>query len=459
MSIKRGEIIEVAIRDLASTGNGVARLPDGMTVFVEGALPGSRVKASVQRVKKRYAEALAAEVVERSPVEVKPECPHFPECGGCLLQHMDPAEQLAWKTRRVSDALERIGGLEDVPALTPIGSPDVWRYRNKMEFVYDSIDGQPVAGLRRRLDASVMPVPECRICTEKTAAILRRANELGPSLGRIAYNPKTGKGYLRRLVIRHHGTTSGEGELMVHLITATARDHSAAEKLGRALQADFPEITSFVHSTRKSRRDLAFGERIQQVIGQDSVEERLHLPDAEVRYRISPNAFFQPNSAAAELLYGAVRQAADPGPDDTVMDLYCGTGGLALALADKAKKVLGFELSKDSVRDAVRNAEINGFSNCEFHAGTLEHGLGQVKGVPDPDIIVTDPPRSGMHETVVRGILDMLPRRVVAVSCDPATLARDLGRLSHAYAVESVQAVDQFPHTTHVEAVAVLRRK
>lgn len=454
MSVKRGDIIEVKVHDLASSGNGVARLDDGMAVFVAGAIPGSRVKASVQKVKKRFAEAIMAEVVEYSPQAAKPQCPHFPECGGCLLQHMDPAAQLACKQQWVTAALERIGGLSGFAVKDPIASPSPWHYRNKMEFVFGTDEGRTTLGLRSRVDGKVMDVPECRICSETTARVYRAALDAIPRLGRVAYNPKTAKGYLRRLVVRHH-----QSGVMVHLITATARDHGPADKLGKLLTAGFPEITSFVHSTRKTRRDLAFGERIVQVIGDDSVVETLPLTGVDVRYRISPNAFFQPNTATAAKMYDAVREAAGLTGSETVMDLYCGTGGLALAMADKADRVLGFELAPESVKDAMDNAELNGLNNCDFRAGSLDQGLGNMRDLPTPDVVVTDPPRSGMHESIVRAILDLSPRTVVAVSCDPATLARDLGRLSSGYALESVRTVDQFPHTAHVEAVAVLRRK
>ncbi|WP_243544080.1 23S rRNA (uracil(1939)-C(5))-methyltransferase RlmD [Pseudodesulfovibrio tunisiensis] len=454
--LEKGNIVECEVESLAFGGRGVARV-HGMAVFIEGALPGDTVEAEIVRAKKRFAEGVTRSVLKPSPHRTEPRCPHFGECGGCSLQHLDYAQQLAQKSDQVRDALVRIGGADPSVMLAPAGSPEIWNYRNKMEFAFQGTGKSLRVGLRRAVRsgdperADVLDIRECFLCSPDAMKLLRAVRRFCRESRVPAFDPRTGKGYWRHLVVRHTAT----GECMVHLITAAdPRLHARAEELGGKLRKDFPGLTSFVHSSRKSRRTLAFGERVQNVQGRDSIEERL----GQTRYRISANAFFQTNTAGAEILFDTVREMAGLKGDESLLDLYCGTGGIGLFLSQGVRKVTGYELSPESVEDARANAALNHSENCEFHAGSLESGLPGLADMARPDVIVTDPPRSGMHQEIAEAVLKLAPPRIVAVACDPATLARDVKRLAPAYELRAARAVDMFPHTTHIEAVALLER-
>ena len=457
MTIQKDDTMECSIESLAFGGAGVARV-DGMAVFVQGALPGQRVAARVTKAKKRFAEAVVVEVLGRSPHQVDPACPHYGACGGCAMQDLEYGEQLAQKSRQVADTLRRIGRVEP-HMLEPIGSPDIYRYRNKMELAFE---GQgPRLGLRARLEPGqrgqgrVIDLKTCFLCSEKSLELFHAVRKACRESGIPAYEPASGKGYWRHCIIRH----TALDQTMVHLITSGgAAHHEACAALGDRLRLEIPSLTSFVPSSRRSRRTLAFGERVEYVAGQDYILERLERGGDEVRYHISPNAFFQTNTAGASRLFGAALNLGDFRGDETVLDLYCGTGGIGLYLADKVKRVVGYELSEESVDDARTNARLNSIHNCEFHAGSLEKGLYDLESLPRPDVVVCDPPRSGMHDAVVRAILALKPSTVLAVSCDPATLARDVDKLSESYRLVSAQAVDMFPHTHHIETIAVFHK-
>ncbi|WP_147822207.1 23S rRNA (uracil(1939)-C(5))-methyltransferase RlmD [Salidesulfovibrio onnuriiensis] len=456
--MQKDDIIECDIESLAFGGAGVARV-DGMAVFVQAALPGQRVQARVTRAKKRFAEAVAMQTLRPSPHQVQPVCPHYGECGGCAMQDLDYAEQLRQKARQVEDTLRRIGRVEPVMS-EPVGSPHVFHYRNKMEFAFEGEELR--LGLRKRLlpgqkgQGDVLDLEECHLCSEATMTALAAVRRACRESGLPAYDPRSGRGYWRHCIIRH----TSLDQVMVHLITSDeARHHETAAELGDGLRLEIPSITSFVHSSRRSRRTLAFGERVEYTAGQGYVEECLNRGETEVRYRISPNSFFQTNTEGASALFGAVLEMGAFSGESAVLDLYCGAGGIGLFLAPGVRRVQGFELSEESVEDARVNARMNSFHNCEFHAGSLEGGLRGLEDMPRPDIIVCDPPRSGMHDEVVRAILRLGPDQVVAVSCDPSTLARDVNRLSDAYALVRARAVDMFPHTHHVETVALLQKR
>ncbi|MBG0789469.1 MAG: 23S rRNA (uracil(1939)-C(5))-methyltransferase RlmD [Desulfovibrionaceae bacterium] len=460
MEMKKDDFIECAIESLAFGGRGIARV-DGMAVFVSGGLPGDTVRARVVRVKKRFAEAEAEEVLTPSSHRVEPACPHFGVCGGCAVQDLAYPEQLRQKADQVRSALKRIGGVEVVMD-EPVGSPSIWRYRNKMEFVFEQDGGDLRLGLRQRLAAGekglppVIDIEECRLCAERDADMLRAVREFCRASGLRAYDPKTGKGFWRHLVIRR----TLLGEVLAHVITAPdARRYNQVKALGAALVDRFPELTSFAHSSRARRSLSAEGEIVEFRLGTKVVEEMVAHGGREARYHISPNGFFQTNTAGAAELFGAVREYAGLTGGETVLDLYCGSGAIGIFLADRAARVIGYEFSEESVAKAWSSARLNDLSNCEFVAANLDRGIEDVKALPKPDVLVVDPPRSGMHGNAIEAILALAPSRIVAVSCDPNTLARDVKRLSEHYTLERARAVDMFPHTHHVETVALLQRR
>lgn len=459
--MKKDDRIECTIESLAFGGRGVARI-DGMAVFVEGGLPGDTVTARVLRAKKRFAEAVAEEVVTPSEHRVAARCAHFGECGGCALQDLDYSVQLAEKAAQVESSLVRIGGVDTLTMDEPIGSPSIWNYRNKMEFAFEKRDNDLHLGLRGRLPAGqkglapVLDIEECHLCASRDIDILRAVREFARSTGLPAFDPKTNDGFWRHLVIRR--TTLGE--VLVHCITTPeTKFFKQVEALGETLVDRFQELTSFTHSTRARRSTIATGEKVVFRLGTKMIEEIVTHGEREVRYHISPNAFFQTNTAGAGELFGTIAEYCALTGRETVLDLYCGAGAIGIFLAEKAARVIGYELNVESVGKAFSSAKLNELNNCDFVAGSLDNGLGDMSRLPKPDVVVVDPPRSGMSEDMARNLLELAPPKIVAVSCDPATLARDVKRLSGEYELQRARAVDMFPHTHHVETVALLVRK
>ena len=460
MSLKKDDTIECTIESLAFGGRGVARV-DGMALFVAGGLPGDTVSARVTRAKKRFAEGVAETVLTPSSHRVEPVCPHFGTCGGCALQDLDYPEQLRQKADQVQNALARIGGV-DIVMDQAVGSPEIWRYRNKMEFAFERRDGGLHLGLRGQLPAGekglppVIDIEECHLCAERDVEILRAVRDFCRESGVAAYDPKTDSGFWRHLVIRR----TSLNEVLVHVITtADSRKYKQVAALGAALVDRFPFLTSFAHSSRVRRSVVAAGELVEFRLGTKAVEERIVHGDHEARYHISPNGFFQTNSSGAGELFGAVREFAGLTGSETVLDLYCGAGAIGIFLADGAKRVIGYDVSEESVAKAWSSAKLNDLANCEFVAGNLDGGIADVASLPTPDVLVVDPPRSGMHENTIKDILSLAPKKIVAVSCDPNTLARDVKQLSEVYEAKRARAVDMFPHTHHVETVCLLERR
>jgi 23S rRNA (uracil1939-C5)-methyltransferase len=458
MSLPKDGLVECQIESLAYGGRGVAHV-DGMAVFVAGGLPGDTVSARITRAKKRFAEGVAEAVVSPSPHRVAPECPHFGSCGGCTLQDLAYAEQLAQKNAQVASALARIGGVQGLTMDEPAGSPEIWGYRNKMEFAFEQREDGVHLGLRQptpegtKRPGPVLDIDECHLCAAWDVEIMAAVREFCRATGVPAYDPTVNAGYWRHLVIRH----TLAGEVMVHLITARdSRKDNLIKDLSELFLARFPELASFVHSTRMARTTVAFGEKVVMSLGNAFVEERLGRDGREVRYHLSPNAFFQTNTGGASELFGTVADFCGFSGGETLLDLYCGTGAIGIYLARDAAQVIGYEVSEESVAQARESARLNGLSNCTFVAGSLEQGIAGLDDLPAPDVIVVDPPRSGMHEKTAEALLALAAPRIVAVSCDPSTLARDVKRLSGKYRVTRARAVDMFPHTHHVETVVLL---
>lgn len=454
--LELGNTIECRIEALVLGGRALARV-DGLVVLLDGGLPGETVEARVLRRKKRHAEAQTLRVLAPSPHRVEPFCPHFGRCGGCSHQDLAYAEQLAWKQRQVLETLERIGKAKPERVLPAIPSPLLTHYRNKMEFAFDGRGADLALGLHARGESGkVLDIAECPIGPKLAGAILALARTFCRDSRIPAFDPETGRGFWRHLVVRY---SESAGRLLVHCITADDEPRlPAAQALGEALLAAVPEIVSYVHSTRKSRRALAFGERIALALGEPGLAEVLRLDGRELRFAVSPNAFFQTNTRAAELLYAAGLDLLGLAACDSVLDLYCGSGGMSLFLAAKAGQVVGFDLSAEAVADARRNAERNGLANCRFE--TLDLGaVALPQGLPQPRAVVLDPPRQGADPRAIETLLALAPEKLLFVSCDPATLARDVERLSPRYALDAVRVVDLFPHTPHVESLTLLERR
>ncbi|QJB55387.1 23S rRNA (uracil(1939)-C(5))-methyltransferase RlmD [Pseudodesulfovibrio sp. zrk46] len=460
MSLQKDSVIECTIESLAYGGRGVGRV-DGMAVFVAGGLPGDTVTARVIKAKKRFAEAVLEEIVTPSEHRVEPQCPHFGTCGGCTAQDLDYAEQLAQKGSQVENALSRIGGLDNVAMDAPVASPAIWRYRNKMEFAFEQQDGKLCLGLRaipakgERL-GRVLEMEECHICAVRDLEIMNFVRDFCAESNVVSYHPPTDTGFWRHLVLRH----TSIGQVQVHLITtADERKYNLPEELGDALVDRFPEVVSYIHSIRNKRSTIAYGEEMIYRLGHKFVEERLPKGEDNVRYHLAQNTFFQTNTGGASELFSAISEFGEFSGHETILDLYCGAGAIGIYLADEVGHVVGYEINEEAIGKAWASAKLNRINNCEFHNLSLESGIEGVEDLPTPDAIIVDPPRSGMQEKTAKSILRLAPKKIIAVSCDPSTLARDVKRLSGKYEVKRVRAVDMFPHTHHIETVALLVKK
>lgn len=436
----------LAVDRVAFGGKGVARV-DGLVVFVDGGLPGATVRARVTRVKKGFAEAVAVETLTSSPAAVAAPCPHFGLCGGCVHQDLDYAAQLFWKREQVVETLARLGGLREVVVEETIPSPDLYGYRNKMEFAFI---GRLHLGLHeRRQPGRVLDVTGCLLMDERACAVVDFVRQACTETGLAAYDARSGKGVWRHLVVRRSLAT---GERLVHLITGPSRRAGdAAHHIGENLLTRFPDVSGFVHSVRRAQTTVAIGERQVFALGRDHLTERV----GEVTLRVSADAFVQTNTRAAHKLYQVVEQAAGSAPEGALWDVYCGCGGIALSLAPHFETVYGVEADKRAVADAVESAKLSGRDNCVFTAGDAAVTLADLAPTK-PAVVTLDPPRSGADAQTLAAVMDVAPAKIVYVSCNPATLARDLKILGDLYAVTKVTPVDLFPHTAHIETVAEL---
>jgi 23S rRNA (uracil1939-C5)-methyltransferase len=438
--------LELAVDRLAFGGRGVARL-EGLVVFVDGGLPGALVRAKVERVKKGFAEAIVLETLTPSPKAVAPVCPHFGVCGGCTWQDLDYEDQLFWKREQVVETLSRLGGLADAPVARTVASPKTLGYRNKMEFAFA---GRLHLGLHeRRRPGRVLDIETCRLMAPWAIDVLAFVRGRCAATGLAAFDARTSKGVWRHLVLRESIAT---GDRLVHLITGPARAAGdAAHQIGEAILASFPEVKTFVHSVRRAATPVAVGERQVLALGTGHLEEQV----GKVRLRVSPDAFVQTNTGAAEALYALVAKAAGSAPDGAAWDLYCGCGGIALTLAPAFGAVYGLESDARAVSDAKDSAVLSGVDNCVFTVGDATTAVANLAHTK-PAVVVLDPPRSGAAPETLGAILDAAPAKIVYVSCNPATLARDLKALGDMYAVTQVTPVDLFPHTAHIEVVTEL---
>lgn len=458
-TVTAGNTMQLTIDALATGGQAIARL-DGMVIFVDRGLPGQTVQVTITRVKKRFAEATLDRVITRTATEATPFCKHFSLCGGCHWQHLPYAEQLEWKRRFVEDSMRRIGGAEGITVPSVIPSPKQLFYRNKMEFAFLQGRGVIHLGLRRTASHSIVNIEECYLQSERSTSILTHVREWANSHELLnAFDPKSCRGFLRFLVVRE---TKHTNQLTVQIITAPdwsgkGLRNAAVAQLGKELAERHPQLTGFVHSERTSKSQVAYGEGTILLQGSEEMNETMSINGTQLSLGIGgADAFFQTNTEAAEALYSKALQFAALTGTETVWDLYCGVGALSLAAASSAKQVVGFELSESAVDAARRNAQNLKITNATFHAGDVLHTL---KNEPSsPDVLITDPPRSGMHPAVVAAIADHKPQRIIFIACDPATQSRDIGLLLTDYSVEAIQPVDLFPHTPHIENIVLLHR-
>lgn len=466
MSRKKKELPlleNVEIIDVAAEGNSLARVND-FVVFVPFGAPGDVADVKIDRRKRSYAEGHIERLVRPSEIRVEPRCKHFTLCGGCRWQHLPYSFQLDCKQRQVKDAMERIAKVE-IPEITPIlGSENIYEYRNKMEYTFSNKKWLTFDQLRSGeefpdRDAAgfhisgafdkVLDINRCHLQDDFGNRLRLFIKQFGKEHGYTFYDLRNQCGFLRTLMIRIAST----GQIMAVMVFGED-DREKIETLLSAVAAEFPEITSLLYVVNTKVNDTIGDQEVIVYSGKPYIEEEME----GLKFRVGPKSFYQTNSRQAYHLYSVARDFAGLTGDELVYDLYTGTGTIACFVARDCRHVVGIEYVPEAIEDAKVNASINGLDNTEFYAGDMKNVLTAdfIAGHGCPDVMIVDPPRAGMHEDVVKVIMEASPRRIVYVSCNPATQARDLALLDPMYKVEAIQPVDMFPHTAHVENVVKL---
>ncbi|WP_426449747.1 23S rRNA (uracil(1939)-C(5))-methyltransferase RlmD [Paenibacillus sp. S-38] len=461
LPVAKNEDYTADIVGIGHEGEGVGRV-NGYTLFVPGALPGEKVRVKVVKVKKQYGYAKLLEVLEASPDRIDAPCPIYKQCGGCQLQHLSYEAQMRWKRQLVIDNLTRIGKLqvvgereEGIIVHPTLGMSDPWRYRNKAQVpigLAETEEGGLVGGFYAQGSHRIIDMEACLIQHENNDAVVGAVKKIARELGIRPYSEETGRGLLRHVIARYGFNT---GEIMVVLVTS-GRDLPHADELTGLIRRDVPGVTSIVQNINTRETNVIFGDETRTLWGSDVIYDTI----GDIRFAISARSFYQVNPVQTEVLYGKALEYAALTGRETVIDAYCGIGTISLFLAQKADRVYGVEIVPEAIEDAQANARLNGIRNTSFEAGPAEVVIPawRAKGIA-PDVIVVDPPRKGCDPALLETILAMRPERVVYVSCNPSTLARDLRVLEDGgFRTVQVQPVDMFPHTVHVESVAVLVR-
>jgi 23S rRNA (uracil1939-C5)-methyltransferase len=443
--------LDLTIDSLAYGGNGVARA-DGFVVFVRRGLPGDRVRARVTKVKRNHAEALALEVLEEGAPRVDAPCAHYPECGGCRFQDLAYEAQAEWKERQVAEALRRIGGLGEPPLGPILPAVERFHYRNKLEYSFTDTPQGPALGFHRagRWD-EVLEIERCWLTTDLGNAIRETVRNWAREERLEPYDQEAHTGYLRHLVVREGRNT---GQALVQLVTAPG-ERFERERLVEVLTAH-PQVRSIHWAVNDSPAEVT-NLPTRLLWGDEAIEEQL----SGLRFRVRPGAFLQTNTAMAERLYELAGDFAGLTGSETVYDLYCGIGTIGLSMAGEALTVWGVEVSEESVACALENADLNGITNAAFFAGNVGQVLEELRDrAGEPDVVVVDPPRAGLAGKALRRVGTLGAPRLVYVSCNPTTLASDIKALvgEYGYRLEQARPVDMFPHTPHVETVALLER-
>lgn len=460
MSVKKGQQLELDIAQLAFGGKGIARV-DGMAVFVDRTVPRDRVLARIVKKKKKYAEARVVELLEASPMRVPAPCPYSGICGGCKWQFLDYDRQLEFKQQQVKESLAHIGQIQEVAVHSTIGSERIFGYRNKMEFSCatrrwllpeelgrDDVDAGMALGLHvPGTYFKVLDIDACLLQPDLGNHLLGDVRQAIQASSRPVYDLKTHRGFWRFLVLRH---SVAYDQWMVNIVTAL-EDQTLLKPLAKQLMQAYPQVVAVVNNVTARKAGVAIGECEIGLAGESVLRDRI----GDYEFELSANSFFQTNTLGAKRLYDTVATYAGLIGSEHVVDLYCGAGTIAIFLAGMARTVTGLEMAQNAVDDARRNCRRNGIENCRFIAGDVRKTLPQLER--QPDVMVIDPPRAGMHPDVVQQVLKMRPQRIVYVSCNPATMARDIGLIKEQYRILEVQPVDMFPHTYHIEAVARLQ--
>ncbi len=453
MEFRKNDLVTLEIEDCGIDGEGIGKA-DGFTVFVKDAVIGDTVTAKIIKAKKNYGYGRLMEVLKPSPYRVEPKCEFARQCGGCQLQALSYDQQLVFKTNKVKGHLERIGGFTDIPMEPIIGMDELFHYRNKAQFpVGRNKEGKIVTGFYAGRTHNIIENRDCALGVAENKEVLDRVIAHMEKYGIEPYNEATGKGLVRHVLIRYGHFTK---EVMVCLIL-NGNKLPKEEQLVKSL-CEIPGMTSITINVNKKHSNVILGEEIRLLWGQEYITDRI----GDISYQISPLSFYQVNPMQTQKLYAKALEYADLHGEETVWDLYCGIGTISLFLAQKAKFVRGVEIVPAAIENAKENAKLNGLENTEFFVGKAEEVLPREykKNGVYADVIVVDPPRKGCDETLLETMIEMNPERIVYVSCDSATLARDLKYLcERGYELRKVCPVDQFGMTVHVETVVLLSQQ
>ncbi len=469
MARKNNRIIleNLEVIDAGAKGKAVAKAPDGRVVFIDNAVPGDVVDVQTTKKRKAYFQGTAIAVRKASSKRTEPHCEHFGTCGGCKWQHMGYEHQLYYKQKEVTQNLQRLGGIE-LPEVSPIiGSEEQYFYRNKMEFSFsnnkwltlaqiqsgETVENKNALGFHiPGMWDKILDIDKCHLQADPSNAIRNFIKDHANANNLAFFDPRKQEGVLRTLMIRN----TAIGELMV-LIQFYQEDKTAREALLDALIGEFPNITSLQYVINSKGNDTIYDQEVICYAGQDYIMERME----DLEFRITAKSFYQTNSKQAHELYKVTRDLANLQGDELVYDLYTGTGTIAQFVAKKAAKVIGVEAVPDAIKAAKLNAQHNGITNCEFYVGDMKAVFNEsfIAQHGKPDVVITDPPRDGMHKDVVAQLLNLQAPKIVYVSCNSATQARDLSLLDAMYTVAKIQPVDMFPQTHHVENVVLLTKR
>lgn len=451
MSLKNEKLVRVTVEDLSHLGEGVAKV-DGFPLFIPAAIPGDVIEVEIAKKRKNFGYATIKQIITPSPDRVHPQCDKFGNCGGCQTMSLSYEAQLIYKEKRVKDSIMRIGKINTAVS-SIIGMNEPWYYRNKAQFPIGKIDDETIMGFYRQGSHEIVDSRKCYIqhpIIDKTRETVRRfINDFNLSV----YNEVTGEGLIRHLIVK----TGFETDEVMVIMVINGEALPDQDQLIEELKESIPGLVSVCVNYHTKKTNVIMGDKVEAIYGKSYLTDKL----GQLTFRISPHAFFQVNPDQTIKLYDKAIEFANLSNSDNVMDIYCGIGTISLFAAEKAAQVLGIESVESAVKDARINAEINQIKNIEFVAGKAEEVILKYASAGyDPDVIIVDPPRKGCDEAVLTAMVHMNPSRIVYVSCNPATLARDLKILEEkGYKTEKIQPVDMFPHSAHVETVCLLTRK
>lgn len=467
---QKDDLLEIEIVDLGAEGKGIGRTTDDFVVFVKNTVPGDRTRVKIKKVKKNFAEAALVEIIENSAIRTSPLCEYFGTCNGCRMQNIDYPHQLELKHNIVKNAFERIGGFQNLKIPAVIGSEKIYFYRNKLEFSFsnqrwltendmnnENADKDFALGFHMPgFINKVIDINKCHLQSEISNKILNLTREFFKSKGESVYTTKTHTGFLRYLIIRE---SAGTPDLMVNLITQT-ENNSLINEFSELLKNEVPEITTFINSISSSKAQVAQGDYSNTMFGDGYIKEKT----GDYTFKITPSSFFQTNTLQAKILFDTVLKLGDFKKYENVLDLYCGAGAISIYISSYVKSVLGVEMNEEAIEMANENTELNNVKNCEFTAHDVKDYLSTVipaeAGIRNTfNTIILDPPRSGIHPKAAEYILELEPEKIIYVSCNPATQARDIQLLEEKYEITAIQPVDMFPHTFHIENVVRLDKK